>query len=154
MSPIRKVAQRETETETAQLLTMNANHLILDYAAMCEKVGPSIDLINRSWAGYRAAGGISLEEFLRVYPARFAKAQGPLRPVVERVLRGFLTCGLVEHGFARPRHLKAASVGLCAPLPGHQQRWALILPLGRKSLMRTALRRLGREWSASMTRAD
>jgi len=42
-----------------------------------------------------------LEELLRVYPARFAKAHGPLRPVVERVLRGFLTCGLVEHGFAR-----------------------------------------------------
>jgi len=42
-----------------------------------------------------------LEEFLRVYPARFAKAHGPLRSVVERVLRGFLTCGLVEHGFAR-----------------------------------------------------
>jgi hypothetical protein len=36
-----------------------------------------------------------------VYPERFAKQHGPLRPVVERVLRGFLTCGLVEHGFAR-----------------------------------------------------
>jgi len=42
-----------------------------------------------------------LEEFLRVYPERFAKQHGPLRPVVERVLRGFLMCGLVEHGFAR-----------------------------------------------------
>ena len=42
-----------------------------------------------------------LEKFLRVYEERFAKVQGPLRPVVERVLRGFLTCGLVEHGFAR-----------------------------------------------------
>ena len=42
-----------------------------------------------------------LEEFLRVYPARFAKAHGPLRSVVERVLRGFLKCGLAEHGFAR-----------------------------------------------------
>jgi hypothetical protein len=42
-----------------------------------------------------------IEEFLRVYPARFAKAHGPLRSVVERVLRAFLTCGLVEHGFAR-----------------------------------------------------
>jgi len=41
-----------------------------------------------------------LEEFLRVYPERFAKQHGPLRPVVERVLGGFLTCGLVEHGFA------------------------------------------------------
>jgi len=36
-----------------------------------------------------------------VYEERFAKAHGRLRPVVERVLRGFLTCGLVEHGFAR-----------------------------------------------------
>ena len=42
-----------------------------------------------------------LEEFLRVYEERFAKAHGPLRPVVEGVLRAFLTCGLVERGFAR-----------------------------------------------------
>jgi hypothetical protein len=42
-----------------------------------------------------------LEEFLRVYQERFAKVHGPLRPVVERVLRAFLTCGLVERGFAR-----------------------------------------------------
>jgi hypothetical protein len=42
-----------------------------------------------------------LEEFLRVYEERFAKGHGPLRPVVERVLRGFLACGLVERGFAR-----------------------------------------------------
>jgi hypothetical protein len=38
---------------------------------------------------------------LRVWPARFARQHGPLRPVVERVLRGFMRCGLVEHGFAR-----------------------------------------------------
>jgi hypothetical protein len=42
-----------------------------------------------------------LEDFLRVYDERFAKRHGPLRPVVERVLREFLTCGLPEHGFAR-----------------------------------------------------
>ena len=42
-----------------------------------------------------------LEEFLRVYEERFAKVHGPLRPVVERVLRAFLTCGLVERGLAR-----------------------------------------------------
>jgi hypothetical protein len=42
-----------------------------------------------------------LEEFLRVYPERFAKVHGPLRGVVERVLRGFLKCGIVSHGFAR-----------------------------------------------------
>ena len=42
-----------------------------------------------------------LEEFLRVDEERFAKAHGPLRSVVERVLRGGMRCGLVEHGFAR-----------------------------------------------------
>jgi len=36
-----------------------------------------------------------------VWPTRFARQHGPLRPVVERVLRGFLTCGVVSHGFAR-----------------------------------------------------
>jgi hypothetical protein len=36
-----------------------------------------------------------------VWPEHFAKAHGPLRPVVERVLRGFMRCGLVEHGCAR-----------------------------------------------------
>ena len=29
-----------------------------------------IDLINRSWAGYQAAGGISLEEMKRKYRAK------------------------------------------------------------------------------------
>jgi len=42
-----------------------------------------------------------LDEFLRVYAERFARTHAPLRPVVERVLRRFLICGLVEHGFAR-----------------------------------------------------
>jgi hypothetical protein len=42
-----------------------------------------------------------LEELLRVWPARFVRQHGPLRPVVERVLREFLKCGLLEHGFAR-----------------------------------------------------
>jgi Transposase zinc-binding domain/Putative transposase len=36
-----------------------------------------------------------------VWPQRFARTHGPLRPVVERVLREFLKCGLLEHGFAR-----------------------------------------------------
>jgi hypothetical protein len=44
---------------------------------------------------------VHLDEFLRVYAERFARNHGPLRPVVERVLRRFLTCGLPEHGFAR-----------------------------------------------------
>ena len=34
-----------------------------------------------------------IEEFLRVYPERFAKQHGPLRPVVERVLRGSSNAG-------------------------------------------------------------
>jgi len=41
-----------------------------------------------------------LEELLRVWPERFARRHGPLRAVVERVLREFLECGLLEHGFA------------------------------------------------------
>ena len=39
-----------------------------------------------------------LEELLRVWPERFEREHGPLRPVVERSLREFLTCGLPEHG--------------------------------------------------------
>jgi len=39
-----------------------------------------------------------LEELLRVWPERFEREHGPLRPVVERSLRKFLTCGLAEHG--------------------------------------------------------
>jgi hypothetical protein len=42
-----------------------------------------------------------IEEFLRVHPERFAKEHGPLRPVVERVLREFIRCGIPEHGFGR-----------------------------------------------------
>jgi hypothetical protein len=43
----------------------------------------------------------NLKELLRVWPTRFVRQHGPLRPVVERVLREFLKCGLLEHGFAR-----------------------------------------------------
>ncbi len=42
-----------------------------------------------------------LDEMQRVWPERFARQRGPLRAVVERVLREFLRCGLLEHGFAR-----------------------------------------------------
>ena len=42
-----------------------------------------------------------VDEFLRVYDERFAQEHGPLRPVVERVLRGFIRCGIPRHGFAR-----------------------------------------------------
>jgi hypothetical protein len=44
---------------------------------------------------------LTLGGLLRVWPARFVRQHGPLRPVVERVLREFLKCGLLEHGFAR-----------------------------------------------------
>jgi hypothetical protein len=40
-----------------------------------------------------------LDERLRVWPTRFVRQHGPLRPVVERVLREFLKCGLLEHGY-------------------------------------------------------
>lgn len=43
----------------------------------------------------------AVEELLRVWPERFARTHGALRPVVERVMREFLTCGLAERGFAR-----------------------------------------------------
>ena len=36
-----------------------------------------------------------------MYDERFAREHGPLRPVVERVLRGFIRCGIPSHGFAR-----------------------------------------------------
>jgi hypothetical protein len=42
-----------------------------------------------------------IEDLLRVWPERFERRHGPLRPVVERVLRGFIRCGDVAHGFAR-----------------------------------------------------
>jgi hypothetical protein len=42
-----------------------------------------------------------LEELLRLWPSRFTRPHGPLRPVVKRVLREFLRCGLLEHAFAR-----------------------------------------------------
>jgi hypothetical protein len=42
-----------------------------------------------------------IDDLLRVWPARFERSHGPLRPVVERVLHEFLTCGLPEYGFAR-----------------------------------------------------
>ena len=54
-----------------------------------------------------------IEEFLRVHLEWFAKTHGPLRPVVERVLCGFMRCGLVEHGFASSTSRSA----LPRPLP-------------------------------------
>jgi hypothetical protein len=42
-----------------------------------------------------------IDELLRVWPERFERTHGLLRPVVERVLCEFLRCGLPEHGFAR-----------------------------------------------------
>jgi hypothetical protein len=43
-----------------------------------------------------------LEELLRAWPARFVRQHGALRPVVERVLREFLKCGLAARRY-RPR---------------------------------------------------
>jgi hypothetical protein len=37
-----------------------------------------------------------LEELLRVWPTRIVRQHGSLRPVVERVLRDFLECGLIR----------------------------------------------------------
>jgi hypothetical protein len=51
-----------------------------------------------------------LEELLRVWPARFLRQHGPLRPVVERVLREFLKCGLVEHAGGMGRRAADAAV--------------------------------------------
>jgi hypothetical protein len=42
-----------------------------------------------------------IEDLLRQWPQRFARTHGPLCPVVERVLREFLKCGLAQHGFGR-----------------------------------------------------
>jgi hypothetical protein len=42
-----------------------------------------------------------LEDLLRVWPGRFVRQHGPLRPVAERVLREFLKCALLEQGFAQ-----------------------------------------------------
>jgi hypothetical protein len=42
-----------------------------------------------------------LEELLRVWPERFARRHGPLRGVVERVLRSSCVAVSSKHGFAR-----------------------------------------------------
>jgi hypothetical protein len=42
-----------------------------------------------------------LEELLRLWASRLVRSHGPLRPLVERVLREFLRCGLLEHGWVR-----------------------------------------------------
>jgi hypothetical protein len=43
-----------------------------------------------------------LEELLRVWPSQFLRPHGPLHPVVERVLREFLECGLAIPRLLRP----------------------------------------------------
>ncbi len=42
----------------------------------------------------------NLDEFLKVYPVKFAKDYGELRPEVEKSFRSFLECGNPEDGFA------------------------------------------------------
>jgi hypothetical protein len=49
---------------------------------------------------FRLVSG-QIDAFLAVYPERVIKEHGPLRPVVERVLRAFIACGDVADGFAR-----------------------------------------------------
>jgi hypothetical protein len=56
------------------------------------------------------------EELQRVWPPRLVRQHGPLRPVVERALREFLKCGLLEHGFARLWCSKCRRPGLVASL--------------------------------------
>jgi hypothetical protein len=64
-----------------------------------------------------------LEELLRVWPERFAKAHGPLRHRVERVLRGFLTCGIVSRGFAR---LWCPTISIRPRVPKMLMRWRCV----------------------------
>jgi hypothetical protein len=44
-----------------------------------------------------------LHRLQTVYEDRFAREYGPWRPVVGEVADKFLTCGVLEHGFARIR---------------------------------------------------
>ena len=42
-----------------------------------------------------------VEEFLEVYPQRFERKYGGLRPEVVRTLENYLRCGILSYGFAR-----------------------------------------------------
>ena len=44
-----------------------------------------------------------LHRLQTVYDERFARENGPWRPVVAQVADKFLACGVLEHGFARIR---------------------------------------------------
>jgi hypothetical protein len=44
-----------------------------------------------------------LHRLQTVYDERFAREDGPWRPVVDEVTDKFLACGILEHGFARVR---------------------------------------------------
>jgi ribosomal protein S27E len=54
---------------------------------------------------YRLIEG-HFEEFAAVHEERFEAEDGPLRPVVRRVVEAFLDCGRPESGFARVRCLR------------------------------------------------
>jgi hypothetical protein len=43
------------------------------------------------------------EVFALVHEERFEASDGPLRPVVRKVVNQFLDCGRLENGFARVR---------------------------------------------------
>ena len=54
------------------------------------------------------------EQFALVHEERFEASDGPLRPVVRKVVNQFLSCGLLENGFARVRCPQCKAEFFCA----------------------------------------
>jgi hypothetical protein len=54
------------------------------------------------------------EEFALVHGDRYERTDGPLRPVVRRVVGQFLDCGVLTNGFARVRCPKCRAEYFCA----------------------------------------
>ncbi len=54
------------------------------------------------------------EQFALVHEERFEASDGPLRPVVRKVVNQFLDCGLLENGFARVRCPQCQAEFFCA----------------------------------------
>jgi len=54
------------------------------------------------------------EEFALVHEDRYERTDGPLRPVVRRVVEQYLDCGILEHGFARVRCPRCGAEFFCA----------------------------------------
>jgi hypothetical protein len=98
-----------------------------------------------------------LEELLQVWPTRFVRRHGPLRPVVERVLREFLRCGLLEQGSLAPGAVSAGAVcwwpSLAAAGPsGRRARRSDSLTSGRAADPWARYRQLKQRVPASLTR--